>query len=319
MILQTLATFWIALAHAHAETGLLYATDFDSFPVGPNQWTGTDNWFGNPGGATLGIQGIDDDLIIGLGKSAYLGFNTPATRWNYVARSFNHDPAVEDSATIEIDTLIGIQDSTNGFFDSFFVSLYNQQGQFLAAVQFTNEKQLYRIWRDDGLTLTDTTVNFIPGELQLLVLSIDFQKNRWSAEHDGIPLFTDQIFSRSGEPRTFGSLSYEWQVTDDDPAHHGNNWMLVADCQAWAIPAGAAEVLIDDIIFSESGRPAFQFTGEPGWTYQIEYTETFSEWHQDLPDSNFVVKEPETKIQFTDSESRIPKTRFYRIQRTVTP
>jgi len=71
----------------------------------------------------------------------------------------NHDPATEGSATIEIDTLIGIQDSTNGHSDSFFVSLYNQQGQFLPAIQLTNENQLYQIWRDDGITNTNTNTN----------------------------------------------------------------------------------------------------------------------------------------------------------------
>ena len=314
-----LAAFWFTLAHLAAETGLLYATDFDNFPTGPNQWTGTQGWFGDPTAEHLGIHGIDDGQVNGIGKSAYLGFNTPNTRWNFVARTFNHDPTTKGSATIEIDTLIGIQDSTNGKFDSFYVSLYNQQGQFLAAIQFTNEKQLYQIWRDDGAVLTDTTINFIPGELQLLVLKIDFINNLWSAEHDGIPLFTNAILNNSGKDRTLGSLSYEWQVTDPDPTNHGNNWMLIADCQVWAVPPALLEVTLTPATLSETGKPRFEFTGEVGWTYQIEYTDTFDQWNQDLPESRFVITEADTKIQFEDTSSRPPQARFYRVSRSVTP
>jgi hypothetical protein len=108
--------------------------------------------------ALFAILDIDQNFVNGIGNTAFLGFNTPAVNWNYVARVLNYDPATEGSATIEIDSLIGIQDSTNGHSDSFFVSPYNQQGQFLAAIQLTNENQLYQIWREDGIT----TVNFIP-------------------------------------------------------------------------------------------------------------------------------------------------------------
>lgn len=319
MNLRTLVAFSFLSCSACAETGLLYSTDFDDFPVGLNQWTGTDGWFGAPANEALGIQGIDQGLINGLGNSAFLGFNTPASTWNYVARVINHDPVAEGSATLEIDTLIGIQDSTNGKYDSFFVSLYNQQGQFLAAIQLTNEKQLYQIWRDDGLILTDTTVNFIPGELQLLVLKIDLINNLWSAEHDGIPLFTDQVFTLSGKSRTLGSLSYEWQISDAAPTNHGDNWMLVADCQIWAIPPGSPEITLDPIIFSETGKPGLEFIGEPGWTYQIEHTNSLSGWQNDLPNSTFTITEPETKVQFADPTTRPTQNRFYRIVRTVTP
>jgi hypothetical protein len=312
-----LAALWLPHGFISAETGLLYSTDFENFPAGANQWAGTEGWFSNAG--SLGIQGIDQDQVAGIGNSAFLGFNTPALRWNYVARPFNHNPVTQGSASIEIDTLLGIQDSTNGNFDSFFVSIYNHLGQFLAAIQFTNEKQLYRIWRDNGVSLIDTTINFIPGELQLLFLRIDLINNRWSAEHDGIPLFTDQTFTMSENSRTFGSLSYEWQITDEEPANHGDNWMLVAGCEAWAIPPATKEVTVNPITFSETGEPGFEFDGEPGWTYQIEYTESFAGWNNDLPDSTFVITEQGTKVQFTDPSNRQPKTRFYRVLRTVTP
>lgn len=215
MKLRRFAIALLALTgSAIAETGLLYETDFEQFSIGDNQWAGNEGWFSNSEASSTAVQGIDDGIVLGLGKSAFLGFNEPATRWSYVARQLDHDPAAENSSRIDIDTLLGIQDSTNGRYDYFFVSIYNISGEFLAPIQFSNEQEAYGIWRDDGRTLTDTTVDFLTGEVQLLVLHIDPINNRWSAEFDGIPLFTDEIFTQTGKDITLGSLAYEWQTTD---------------------------------------------------------------------------------------------------------
>lgn len=320
MKLRLLATALLVLTGpVIAETGLLYQTNFSEFPVGENNWAGTEGWFTNSEATSTGVQGIDDQIILGLSKSAFLGFNEPTTGWTYVAKVFNHNPIQKGSARIEVDTLLGIQDSTNGKNDSFFVSVYNIQGQFLAAVQFSTEEETYGIWFDDGQDLTDTTVDFITGELQFLVLDIDLINNRWSAEHDGIPLFTNQIFTRTTNTRTFGSLAYEWQVTDPSPANHGNNWLVVADCSVWAIPHGQAQVEVFQPFISALGQPSFQFTGEPGWTYQIEYSDSFSDWLDDLPGSRFEVTETTQTIEFSDESSRTKPARFYRVTREVTP
>ncbi|YCM46151.1 hypothetical protein V2O64_08980 [Verrucomicrobiaceae bacterium 227] len=320
MNLRSLATALLALAGpAFAETGLLYQTTFSEFPVGENNWAGNEGWFTNSEATSTSVQGIDDQVILGLSKSAFLGFNEPATRWTYVAKLFNHDSSQKGSALIEVDTLLGVQDSTNGQNDSFFVSVYNIQGQFLAAIQLSTEEETYGIWRDDGEDLTDTTVDFITGELQLLVLNIDLINNRWSAEHDGIPLFTDQIFTKTINARTFGSLAYEWQVTDPSPTNHGDNWLLVADCSVWAIPHGQPRVEIFQPVITALGQPSFHFTGEPGWTYQIEYTHSFSDWRDDLPDSRFEVTSGIQNIEFIDESSRAKSARFYRVTREVTP
>ena len=133
-----------------AKTGLLYFTEFEEFTPGPNQWAGQHEWFSNPAAAEGGIQGIDQDFLPGLGKSAFLGFETPNVGWNFLAQPVNHNPAAEGTARIEIDTLIGIEDSTNGEYDSFFVGIYNIEGEFLAAIQFSNEREAFGIYYDDG-------------------------------------------------------------------------------------------------------------------------------------------------------------------------
>ena len=304
---------------AHGKTGLLYSTAFENFNVGPDLWNGQDGWFSNSYAQTGGIQGIDNEIMEGLGKSSFLGFHQPTVGWNYLTQQINHDPVGEGTATIEIDTLIGLEDSTNQKYDSFFVTLYNTQGDFLAAIQFSNERESFGIFYDDGVTVRDTTVQFLHGELSLLAISIDFQNNLWSADFDGIPLFESIQFTASGSARDLGTFAYEWIVTDPDPAMAGNNWLLVADCSIWAIPFGAPTVGTSIPSFNGEGFPTLQFSGEIGWTYQIEYTNSLGQWLSDLPNSTFVATQPGQLINFTDEDPHRPKMRYYRVRRLVTP
>jgi len=301
------------------KTGLLYSTAFEDFGVGPNLWHGQDSWFSNTSAQTGGIQGIDLNVIEGIGKSSFLGFQPPTTGWNFVARQLNHDPASEGTAIIEIDTLIGLEDSTNENYDSFFVSIYNSQGDFLAAIQFSNERESFGIFYDDGVTVRSTTVQFLHGELSLLALAIDFQNNLWSADFDGIPLFENVQFTATEKNRDLGTFAYEWIVTDPNPAMAGNNWLLVADCSIWAIPQGAPTVETTIPSFNNEGLPLLRFSGEVGWTYQIEYTNSLGQWMSNLPNSTFVVTQSGQTIEFIDEDHRSPEVRYYRVKRLVTP
>ena len=94
----------------------LYVTDFESFTPGPDQWVGTEGWLGN--GTGVGAHGIDEDLLPTLGKTAYLGFNQPASTFTFTAQPFNYDPGAQGKASIYVDTLLGIEDSTNSRYDN---------------------------------------------------------------------------------------------------------------------------------------------------------------------------------------------------------
>ena len=71
--------------------------------------------------------------------------------------------------------------------------------------------------------------------------------------------------------------------------------------------------------FNDDGFPTLQFSGEIGWTYQIEYTNSLGEWLSDLPNSTFVATQPVQVINFTDEDPNRPATRYYRVNRLVTP
>jgi hypothetical protein len=302
-----------------ASAGLLYFTEFEDPPflVGPDRWVGTDGWIGNSTG--LGVHGIDNQYFVGNDQTAYLGFAQPDTLLVVVAKPLNHDPVAQGTAQIVIDTFLGIEDSTNGFRDSFWLTIYNIAGDLLGALRFSNDLATYGIWRYDGVNEFDTGLAFIHGELHLLCVEIDFQGNCWKADLDGIPLFQNRPLTATAHPRTFGSCSYEWQLTSNNVAEHGDNWMLIADSFVWAIPPGEQNFLIDQIAFDSEGQPRLEFTFEPGWTYQIEYTDTLTAWLSDLPNSTFSGATETTQQGFTDLTSGPPTRRYYRVVRTVTP
>jgi hypothetical protein len=90
-------------------------------------------------------------------------------------------------------------------------------------------------------------------------------------------------------------------------------------CIVWAVPPGEVDFIIDQVNFSESGQPQIEFTGEPGWTYQVEYTEDLSIWNNDLSGSDFSGIEEPTQVQFIDPTQRISTNRWYRVKRSITP
>ncbi len=308
------------LSTSQGQTGLLYETDFESFPIGNNQWNGQDGWFSNTEAASGGVQGIDSDIIVGLGKTAFIGSNQPTSTFNFVSREIDHDSAEANSASVEIETLIGFEDSTNGRYDSFFITIYNNAQEFLAAFQFSNQRPAFGIYYDNGVTVSDTEFDYVFGELYLLTLEIDFQNNQINASLDGIPLFKDGEvpFTETGRSRSFGYLSYEWLTSSSDPVLYGNNWMLVAETKVTAIPQGVETPTIAEFSQTSTGSN-LRFLGEPGWTYQIQYSDTLSAWKDDLPNSTFTSTGTARMFTFSTPKSAASAMRFYRVQRTVTP
>ena len=197
-----LAVMLAGLAATPSPAELLYSTDFEAFTIGPDHWVGTEGWLGNSTG--VGAHGIDHDQVVALGKTAYLGFNQPTDTLVSVYKRLDHDPVARQTARIQIDTLLGIEDSTNGHRDSFFISIYNIDGWFLGAVRFANEIPSFGVWRLDGPNQYDTGVEFIHGELHLLFIEIDLQNNLWRADLDGIPLFAGRQFTATGQARNLG-------------------------------------------------------------------------------------------------------------------
>ena len=302
-----------------AET--IYQTDFDNFPVGDDKWHGTDGWVSNA--TSGGVQAIDSDVIIGggLGNTASLGFNRPPSTFTTVFRPMNVDPAEAGTGEVEIELLMGIQDSTNNIRDSFYVSIYNMDGDFLGSLRFSNEDASYGIWRSDGTEVIDTGIDFIRGELHVIDISLNLEANLWSASIDGLPMFTDEtLTSRSNRERTLGPLAIEWQLSQRFASLHGDNWFLLADLRVdTAIeapdPVGTEPFAITEISKGADGQVTVHWPGDPGFVYQVEYSEDLQTWKRDLPASLISAASSSGSMSFADNEPG--NSRHYRVIRSV--
>lgn len=316
------------LSTAGVMAGELYRTEFepeDGFTAGDGNWVGADGWVGI--NADGGGQGIDLDIIAGggLGQTASIGFNqpvmdTPDFPTVFVGKPIGYDPGPGDLPVVEVQTIVGIQDSTmaNPARDSFFVSVWNGAGNFLAAVRFSNQSSSYGIWRNDGTAVEeDTGVIFYRGELHLLTMRVDLPNNRWSADLDGIPLFEDATFTATAEPVDFGYLAYEWQLSAMSPAGHGDNWMMVADVIVRSTGRGVVPFRVTRFE-CDGGGATLEWPGEKGFDYQVEYSADGETWHDSLPGSSFPGITSDQVMTFTDPSATVG-LRFYRVNRTDTP
>ena len=294
----------------------LYFTDFDTFNVGTNQWVGTDGWSG--GNTSGGVTGIDDAIIPGLNKqTAFLGFNQPAATLVSVFRNFNYDHVANNTPVIEIETLIGIQDSTNNRRDSFLLSIFNASGTRIAALQFDNANTTFGIWRQDGTTTrTDTGATFNRNSLHLIYLTINLTNNTWPATIHAIPIFTDAPSHAGPQAVNFGIFAYQWDLTGLLPAAYGDNWLLVSDLSITAIPQGVSPFTVSAVTINPL---RITWPGEVGFDYQVEYAELNAGWTNTLANSFFTGLSSPAPLTFTDSLAPTSSNRQYRVVRSISP
>jgi hypothetical protein len=308
----------VALAVLPAGASVLYSTEFENFISGDDKWVDTEGWIGNSKG--YGVHGIDQDAIVGggLGKTAFLGLNQPSATLVVVAKPINYSPQAGDLPLVRVETLVGIQDSvTTSARDSFFVSIYNSSGGYLAGIRFDNRLDTYGIWRGDGTLDYDTGVGFARGDLHLLSFVINLPTNRWSADLDGIPLFTNSPFTATTNTINFGLLAYEWQLDSTTPAGHGDNWMLIADVVVRSAPLGIEPFQLSSLTHTAAAT-TLTWPAQKGFDYQIEYSSDLIDWRRDLIGSAFPSTLVDQPLSFPDATSGLPR-RFYRVLRMETP
>lgn len=303
----------IALGPAGGE--ILYETDFDSFPTGPNQWSSASEWLSND--EVSGAQSIDDGLISGLLKTASLGFATPVNTFTTVFLDLGFDPATAGSGMVEIDSLLGIEDSTNDRRDDFFLTFYNGRGERLASIRFDNDSpemvnSQFGIWRETTTQQFDTGIDFVPGELFNFFATIDLENNTWSADVDGLPLFEDAVFTDQPGLRDLGFVAFEWDLTALSPAAHGDNFLVVADLIIRQPPIAPLPVTTAN--FAVDGTVTLSWQTAPGWTDQVQFSSDLVTWDSSLPHSLFPSGAAPAPVNFTAPSTDAPR-RFYRVRR----
>jgi len=147
-------------------------------------------------------------------------------------------------------------------------------------------------------------------------LRVDVPNNLWSADLDGIPLFTDAALNATGEPVDFGFLGYEWQLSASSPMGYGDNWMLVADVIVRSCGRGVVPFRFSRFECNGSGA-VLEWPGEIGFDYQVEYSADATTWHGDLLNSRYTGITVDGMLSFTDSSAQ--GMRFYRVIRSEIP
>ena len=261
---------------------IIYETNFDDFTIGPNKWAGNNGWISND--FTTGAQAIEEDLLPALLNVATLGFERPNSDLTFVGLNLEYDHVATGKPIIVIDTILGIEDSTNNQRDDFYLSIYNAGGDRLASIRFDNQdpddlNSQFGIWREDGVNQFDTQLDFIPGELYNLVATIDLNDNTWTADVDGIPLFDNAQFSNTEGPLNLGFISYEWDLTAVTTLQHGDNFLLVADILVEALDdpsdgqINPATLTLNNLaqIYDGNPKPIAAITNPTGLAVNITY------------------------------------------------
>ncbi len=322
------ASIWciplVALLLGSARAELLYFTDFDDFPAGDNQWHGFDNWQSND--RSSGAQAIIDNLLGGaLGKTAALGFNRPNQTFTTVARRVSYDPVEQGNPLVAFALLFGIEDSTavtNFRRDDFFVTFYNGPGAPLASIRISNTDTNYGFWyrngspRSAGYEEIDTGLDFVQGELYELTGLIDFGANRWSAEIDGLPLFSDVVFNGTNDSLSLGFIAIEWQIAQGSPGGYGDNFILLSDVRLETVEESLPPVAIDSVQLLTTGEVQLSWQASPGYTYAVEYSDDLVNWQSDLPNSSFDPPPAVETFLFTDTTGQQPGGRYFRIRQS---
>ena len=299
--------------------------------MGDNFWAGTDGWISND--TTSGAQGILQDFVaeLPLGKTAYLGFERPSSAFTTVARPVNYDPASGGTSRVEFESFLGVQDSTNGRTDRFFISFYDIGGDFLAAIVFDNTSAGADTLRGQGMAdgsvqSTPTGVPFARGDqtlgfvaIQILYTQIDLEHNTWSAQLDGVPLFTDAPFADPAlGPLTLGSVAAEWELDALSPFFAGDNWLFVADWFVRTVPKESPRS--PSIQSREIRRVASRSHGRPRRASTTRsstppISSTGAVTSRALSYAGISTNGP---LTFVDPQAG-PAKRFYRIRRTAAP
>lgn len=311
-----LALIGCTAASSAAET-ILYSTDFSDFEIGDDLLVGTDEWMGT--NQDEGIHGTIEGTFTDGNIAGTLGFGIPKfTDDNFIAsiwRPINVDPVAKDSL-VQFSTDMAIIDSDNELYDSFYISVVNQNADMLASVVFDNTIESFGIWRYDGVRdgFHDTSVSYEHATVYNLSFTVDFANNLWSASLDNISLFDDALLTETNFEKNLGDVSAEWEVNDPDNA--GTNWLYFDNWTVSEITENSSPAITftPSITRGPNKRVRLNWPANAGETFQVEYSDNLQTWKEDLAGSSVTVG-GNGGARFVDASATTIPVRYYRVSR----
>jgi hypothetical protein len=326
MMLRFACALIVCSLHGLSNTSAkdLYHTDFENFTVGDDQLAGTDGWLSDTSNNGLGVHGIDEDIVTGLGKTAFLGpsegTNRPNTSVVSVFRQFGYNPVTANTPVIQLEVLFGIEYSSNLRHDQFLISLFNSAGGTLGSIGFQNRNtgtnSIFRLDNNGATEILD--LNYINGELNLLFVEMDYANSTWSASLNGLDLFVGSPFNPGGLALDLGFTAAQWRIPSGFVNLAGDNWMLIADWTVRAIPPGQDPFALSAGGINELNQSFVSWLEEPGFSYKVEYAEGSMVWTNGLPSAQYIGVSS-NQVTYTDLSAGAISNRHYRVIRSVTP
>ena len=219
------AMLTVAASSAHTgTTNVLYATGFEAGEgynlnlalAGQRQWYQVGS----------GGNGLLTNAIANEGQQAYIGYSAPATEADFLSvwHPLNYTPPTNASTLVKFSVWMAVVDSTTTNRDDFRWAVYNLQTNRLFSLIFDNASLLVAYQGDGDSNLVATGIKFTNDTVYELVVTLDFNRNRWSAALNQNSLVENLPISSRGAPLNLGDIDAVWVV--GNPGKAGNNYLI---------------------------------------------------------------------------------------------
>jgi hypothetical protein len=270
------------------ETSEGYDTNLDL--VGQKGWVGQGS----------GGNGIVSGWFTGRGQQAYIGFSSPNTNDSSL---FIYQPINKTVPQAQFSVTMQIEDSSNGNWDDFYWSAFNQQGQELFTLDFDNfELKLYYFLGGSNDRIS-SGLSFTNGVAYQLKVGMDFTANSWNATLNGALIATNKTLTTNGAALNLGDIDAAWSIPVTN--RPGNNFMIFDDYQVKAsIPAPQIKIL--GVL---NGAPTLRVLGLADNRFAMEASTNLTSW--------LALKTNTTtagSFDFVDDKATNLNRRFYRVR-----
>lgn len=310
------AGFWLAGLLTCAVLSLLRASDpVVLYTTGFEFWegyrtaftlTGQNGWVG----AGDGGSGIVTNYLEGAGQQAYVGAFPPSDGSDFfsVWRPVNVAPVPPALPVLTFSVRMQIEESLDPRYqDDFRWSAYNTNGNRLFSLDFDTSTRTVNYLLDDGQGFKSTGFGFETGGAYDLVVSMNFQRNLWSAWLNDTLLATGRRISTqaAGAALNLGDIDAVWSIRDPD--HPGDNYMLFDDYEITADDASAFRPRLEVMGFIPQRGFTVRMYGEPGLGYILDASTDQQVWTPISTNST-----PSGVFDVVDVEAHLFDRQFYR-------
>lgn len=234
--------------------------------IGQNKWVTDSSSYGGNGLLTnfLGTQ------------AAYIGLwplDPPDTHLS-IWQPLNFSPLQAGLPIVKFSVLMAIIDSTNGYRDDFFWTVYNSDGYSLFTIDFFNDdlRIYYALGTNSFVRTGSTFSNDVP---YTLTVTMDFAHTNWGATLNGAPLVTNKPMTTTGAAMTLGDIDAVWFLSS---TNQGDNFMIFDNYQVTAEAPFGAGAQLTALGRAPDGRFSLRLTGSSGARYAIEATTNWVKW-----------------------------------------